>query len=42
MIRRFLLGLFLCGIATVTYGQEKEAKVTVAAGGKATLEVSLP
>ena len=28
MIRRFLLGLFLCGIATVTYGQEKEAKVT--------------
>ncbi len=30
MIRRFLLGLFLLGIATVAYGQEdaKEAKVT--------------
>ena len=30
MIRGFLLGLFLLGIATVTYGQEdaKEAKVT--------------
>ena len=28
MIRRFLLGLLLCGFATVTYGQEEEAKVT--------------
>ena len=30
MIRGFLLGLFLLGIAAVTYGQEdtKEAKVT--------------
>ena len=30
MIRRFLLGLILLGVTTVTYGQEdaKEAKVT--------------
>ncbi|MAX20997.1 MAG: hypothetical protein CMJ60_02335, partial [Planctomycetaceae bacterium] len=30
MVRRFLLGLILLGITTVTYGQEdaKEAKVT--------------